>query len=115
MKKHQRIVELLEFEKSDDEKIKKKIKQLLMTTNLNLAGCYLKLNENLKTIESCEKALKLHANNEKALIRIGLAYSNLSNFDEAVKFYNQVLELNKDNMEARNQILVAKQKLKEPN
>ena len=86
-----------------------------MAVNLNLAACNLKLNENLKAIESCEKVLKLDANNEKALFRIAQANSNLSNFDEAVKFYNQVLELNKDNKEARNQILVTKQKLKEAN
>ncbi len=75
----------------------------------------MKLNENAKAIEACEKALKFDDNNEKALFRIAQANFNLSNFDEAVKFYSKVLEVNKDNKEARNQILITKQKLKEYN
>jgi len=75
----------------------------------------LKLSENAKAIEACEKALKMDDNNEKALFRIAQANFNLSNFDEAVKFYNKVLEVNNDNKEARNQILITKQKLKEYN
>lgn len=115
MKKYQRIAEFLEFEKSDDEEAKKKINQLLLAAHLNVAACNLKLNENLKAIESCEKVLKLDANNEKALFRIAQANSSLSNFDESIKFYNRVLEVNSENKDAQNQIKITKQKLKEFN
>lgn len=114
-KKYARIVEFLEFEKSDDAENQKKISQLVLAAHLNVAMCNLKTNEYLKAIESCEKALKLEPNNEKALFRIAQANLSLANFDESVKFFNQVLEVNKENKEASKSILVAKQKLKEYN
>ncbi len=88
---------------------------MVLAAHLNVAMCNLKTNENLKAIESCEKALKLEPNNEKALFRIAQANLSLANFDESVKFFNQVLEVNKENKEASKNILVAKQKLKEYN
>ena len=77
--------------------------------------CCLKTNENFKAIESCEKALKLEENNEKALFRIAQANLSLGNFDESIKLFNKVLEVNKENKDASKQILNAKQKLKEFN
>lgn len=99
----------------DNDENKTKANQLLLAAHLNIAACELKLSENSKAIESCEKALKLDSNNEKALFRIAQAHLNLSNFEEAIKYFNRVLEANQDNAEARKQLAITKQKYKEYN
>ncbi len=112
IKKYSKIVELLENETYTEDGDVIKSNQLQLAAHLNMAACNLKLNENLKALESCEKVLKTDERNEKALFRTAQAHANLSNFTEAIKFFSQTLEVNENNKEARNQLALTRDKLK---
>lgn len=111
--KYKKIVELLETETYDVEEQKTKSIQLQVAANLNLAACYLKLQEFKETLDSCEKVLKHEAKNEKALFRIAQAHFGLANYQDAVKFFSDVLDVNASNKEAKVQIALTKEKIKE--
>jgi FK506-binding protein 4/5 len=75
--------------------------------------CNLKLKEYNQVIEVCKKALELDDKNEKGLFRMAQAYFGNNDYDEAINYFNKVLEVNKDSKDAANQILFCKQKIKE--
>ena len=64
---------------------KEHIKQLLMTADLNLAQCYLKLSKPNyeKAKEYATKVLSIDANNVKALVRRAQAHTGLNDIENA--------------------------------
>lgn len=113
IKKYKKIIDLLDNETYDKDDEKLKSIQLQVAANLNIAMCCLKLNSFRECLESCEKVLKHEAKNEKALFRMGQAYAGLNDFEAALKHYEQLLEVNSNSKEARQQIQITKEKMKE--
>ena len=54
--------------------------QLQLASHLNLSLCYLKLGNNLKTLDSSDKALEIDPTNNKGLYRRGQVCQSLQNF-----------------------------------
>lgn len=103
----------MEHEVYDKDEQKEKSKQLQLAARLNIAACHLKLKSYRQCIDSCNKALELDSRNEKSLFRMAQAYQGECEFDEAIKYYNKVLEVNADNKEAAHSISICRQKIKE--
>lgn len=87
--------------------------KLQLAANLNIAMCCLKTHEYKQAIDTCNRALELEQKNEKGLFRLAQAYFGLGEFSDAIKYFNQVLEVNPNNRDASNLINLSKQKIKE--
>jgi tetratricopeptide (TPR) repeat protein len=70
-----------------------KCRFLIVTIQLNIAACHLKLKNYNFTIEVCKRALDRDATNIKAYYRLGQAYLELGEFDQAAEFINMGLEV----------------------
>lgn len=113
IKKYSKIPEYLSAEVFDLEKDKEYADKLQLAAYLNLAMCNLKLKSFNEALEVCKKAIELDDKNEKGLFRMAQAYTGMGDFDEAIKYFEKVLQLNAENKDASNQILLCKQKIKE--
>lgn len=113
LKKYSKIIDYLEHEVYDKDDQKEKSKQLQLAARLNIAACHLKLKNYRQCIDACGKALELDPRNEKSLFRMAQAYQGECEFDDAIRHFNQVLEINPDNKEATHSISVCRQKIKE--
>ncbi|XP_053970537.1 FK506-binding protein 59-like [Hylaeus volcanicus] len=94
--------------------------KLFLSTYLNLALCYLKLDRNVEAKDACTEAMKLSPHNEKALFRRGQAYLRLASPEIAIKDFEEVLKIQPKNTAAIKQIeicknLIKKQLVKEKN
>jgi FK506-binding protein 4/5 len=72
----------------------------------------LKLNEHPECIRACEKALEIDPKNEKALFRRGQSQLAMSNYDEAMKDFQEVLKLNPSNSAAKQSIQTCRDQIK---
>jgi len=90
---------------NDDINLKRKKFDLLLTGHLNLALCYIKIEEFSNAIKQCDSALSINAKSQKGLYRRGLAYFGQKEYDLAIKDFNAVLELNPDNTSAQNELI----------
>ncbi|XP_051890942.1 peptidyl-prolyl cis-trans isomerase FKBP5-like isoform X2 [Pristis pectinata] len=88
-------------------------KALVLAAHLNMAMCCLKLNEFLKAMESCDKALEIDRVNEKALYRRGEARLSVNEFDLAKADFQKVLQVNPDNKAAKTQLVMCRKRMKE--
>ncbi|RNA39635.1 peptidyl-prolyl cis-trans isomerase FKBP4 [Brachionus plicatilis] len=113
LKKYNKIVEFLQNEVYDLDEEKSCAAKLQLAANLNVAACHLKLKNYRQAVEACQKSLELDANSEKGLFRMAQAYFGLSEFDEAIKYFSKVVEINPDNKEANHFAALSKQKVKE--
>ncbi|XP_076589147.1 peptidyl-prolyl cis-trans isomerase FKBP4 [Chaetodon auriga] len=110
---YKRIVSWLEHESGLSEEDEKKAKSLRLAAHLNLAMCYLKLQEPNQALESCDKALELDASNEKALFRRGEALFGMKEFDRARDDFQQVVRLYPANKAAKSQVALCQKRIKE--
>ncbi|KAG7332963.1 hypothetical protein KOW79_003098 [Hemibagrus wyckioides] len=110
---YKRIVSWLEHEASLEGEDEEKAKALRLAAHLNLAMCYLKLQEPSSALENCDKALELDANNEKALFRRGEALFVMKEFDQARGDFQRVIQLYPTNKAAKSQVLQCQKHLKE--
>lgn len=78
----------------------------------NRAMCQLKMQQYDDVLKSCDKAIELDANNQKALYRRMLAYSYQNNHTDALLAGEQLLELNPRNAEALKLVEKIKQQIK---
>ncbi|ORZ08725.1 putative 70 kDa peptidylprolyl isomerase [Absidia repens] len=69
---------------SEDER--KTSKLLVVSILANTGACYLKLKDWKNTIVSCEEVLKLDAWSVKAYYRLGQAYSEINDLEEAIRY-----------------------------
>lgn len=106
-------MEFLQNEVYDLDEEKSCAAKLQLAANLNVAACHLKLKNYRQAVEACQKSLELDANSEKGLFRMAQAYFGLSEFDEAIKYFSKVVEINPDNKEANHFAALSKQKVKE--
>lgn len=63
------------------------------------AQCYLKLRNYERTVKNCNEALRIDANNVKALFRISIAYRCLQQFDQARHTLNTAINIEPYNPE----------------
>ncbi|MCI4379487.1 hypothetical protein PGIGA_G00228840 [Pangasianodon gigas] len=110
---YKRIVSWLEHESSLQGEEEEKAKALRLAAHLNLAMCYLKLQEPSPALENCDKALELDANNEKALFRRGEALFVMKEFDRARGDFQRVVQLYPTNKAAKSQVLQCQKHIKE--
>ncbi|XP_030587130.1 peptidyl-prolyl cis-trans isomerase FKBP4 [Archocentrus centrarchus] len=110
---YKRIVSWLEHESGLSEEDEKKAKALQLAAHLNLAMCYLKLQEPNKALEHCDKALELDASSEKALFRRGEALFGMNEFERARDDFQKVVQLYPANKAAKNQVLLCQKRIKE--
>ncbi|XP_045892859.1 peptidyl-prolyl cis-trans isomerase FKBP4 isoform X2 [Micropterus dolomieu] len=110
---YKRIVSWLEHESGLSEEDEKKAKALRLAAHLNLAMCFLKLQESNQALESCDKALELDPSNEKALFRRGEALFGMKEFDRARDDFQQVIQLYPANKAAKSQVALCQKRLKE--
>ncbi|KAG1935030.1 peptidyl-prolyl cis-trans isomerase FKBP4 [Pimephales promelas] len=109
---YKRIVSWLEHESSMEPEEEEKAKALRLAAHLNLAMCYLKLQEASSALESCDKALELDTNNEKALFRRGEALFVMKEYDRARADFQRVTQLYPSNKAAKSQIVLCQKHVK---
>jgi FK506-binding protein 4/5 len=85
---------------------------LKLSAQSNIALCYLKLNDHVECVQACEKALEIDSKNEKCLFRRGQCQLAMSNFDEAIKDFHDVLKLNPTNSAAKQSIQTCREQMK---
>ena len=66
--------------------------ELEISSRLNIANCYINLNEYLLTVNECKKVLKIDSNNFKALYRCGIGYFNMNENELALVFFENSLK-----------------------
>lgn len=113
LKKYKKIIDFLQNEVYDSEEEKAKCSKILLASHLNVAACLLKTKEFKQVIESCSKALEIEETNEKGLFRMAQALFGMTEFQDALAYFNRVLEVNPSNKDAVNHIAMCKQKIKE--
>lgn len=108
IKMYKKVIEYVneDFEFKDKEDLQKIRDALLLSTNLNLALCFLKVKEPAEAKESCNKVLELDAKNEKALFRRGMAYMDLASPEIAIKDFQEVLKIEPKNTAAAKQLAI---------
>uniref|UniRef100_A0A665VJ51 peptidylprolyl isomerase n=1 Tax=Echeneis naucrates TaxID=173247 RepID=A0A665VJ51_ECHNA len=110
---YKRIVSWLEHESGLLEEDEKKAKALRLAAHLNLAMCFLKLNEPNQALENCDKALQLDGSNEKALFRRGEAFFGMKEYDKARDDFQRVVQLYPANKAAKSQVGLCQKRIKE--
>lgn len=110
---YKRIVSWLEHESGLSEDDEKKAKALRLAAHLNLAMCFLKLQEPNQALENCDKALEIDGSNEKALFRRGEALFGMKEFDRARDDFQQVVQLYPANKAAKSQVVLCQKRIKE--
>ncbi|AFZ79994.1 hypothetical protein BEWA_028440 [Theileria equi strain WA] len=81
------------------------LSELKMTTNLNLAMCYLKMETKTslnKVVSCCSVALDIRPNHPKALFRRALAYEKLNELEKAIGDAEFGLTAHPDNTDLKN-------------
>uniref|UniRef100_A0A673C602 peptidylprolyl isomerase n=1 Tax=Sphaeramia orbicularis TaxID=375764 RepID=A0A673C602_9TELE len=110
---YKRIVTWLEHETGLQEEDEKKAKALRLAAHLNLAMCFLKLQEPNQALENCDKALELDASSEKALFRRGEALFGMKEFERARDDFQRVIQLYPANKAAKSQVILCQKRIKE--
>ncbi|GAA6225486.1 peptidyl-prolyl cis-trans isomerase FKBP4-like [Lates japonicus] len=110
---YKRIVSWLEHESGLSEEDEKKAKALRLAAHLNLAMCFLKLQEPNQALENCDKALELDSSSEKALFRRGEALFGMKEFDRARDDFQRVVQLYPANKAAKSQVGLCQKRIKE--
>ncbi|XP_066592679.1 FK506-binding protein 59 isoform X2 [Prorops nasuta] len=112
IKMYDRVLSFLKIEENVSNEIKNEENNLRLLTNLNLALCYLKTNQNNEAKDTCNKVLEVNDKNEKALFRRGQAYLNLAAPEIAIKDFEEVIKIEPKNTAAAKQIIVCKAQIK---
>ncbi|XP_035207177.1 peptidyl-prolyl cis-trans isomerase FKBP4-like [Stegodyphus dumicola] len=90
-------------------------KFLLIAGYLNMALCFLKLENYLDAVKVCDKALELDPKNEKALFRRGQAKMSMSDCAEALQDFETLCSINPSNKAARNSVIICQEKIRNQN
>lgn len=112
-KKYKSITEYLKSVNYESDYEKKKANELLLATNANMALCHLKLGEHAECIRACDKAIELDPKNEKCFFRRGQGQMAMSGYEEAIRDFQQVLQINPTNNLANEHIQTCQEHLKQ--
>lgn len=110
---YQRIVSWLEMECGVGAEEQKKIQDFLLMSQLNLALCFLRLQEFSHVVDNCNKVIETDGNNEKALYRRGEAHLFRNELSLALADFRRVLQVNPANRAARTRISTCQRKISE--
>jgi len=110
---YKRIVSWLEHETALLPEDEPKAKALRLAAYLNLAMCYLKMQEPSQALENCDKALEMDESNEKALFRRGEARFAMKEFEKARGDFQRVVQLYPANKAAKSQVALCQKQIKE--
>ncbi|XP_061641740.1 peptidyl-prolyl cis-trans isomerase FKBP5 [Phyllopteryx taeniolatus] len=110
---HQRIISWLEMECGNGLEQQKQINDFLLAAHLNLALCFLRIQDYSLVVENCNKVIELDASNEKALYRRGEARLLRNEFSLALVDFQHVRQVNPANRAAKRQIVNCQKKMKE--
>lgn len=91
----------------DQKENAKKVQTLLFS---NVAAMYLHLKEYYKVIEYAEKVLTNDSTNLKAYLRRGKAYLENGHIEKAQKDFDEVLKIDPQNKEVKNEMMNIKKK-----
>ncbi|XP_041047998.1 peptidyl-prolyl cis-trans isomerase D [Carcharodon carcharias] len=91
----------------------KSLESILLSCNLNIAACKLKLSDWNAAIESCDEALEINQSNTKALYRRAQAWQAKKDYDQALDDLKKAQEITPEDKAISNEILRVKQKKKE--
>jgi tetratricopeptide (TPR) repeat protein len=83
------------------------VKDIETPTYLNLALCYIKIEQFHFAIKYATQALENDANNSKALYRRGVAYTKIGEVEKAREDLNEALEIAKADEQEKAAILKA--------
>ena len=103
-KKYKKIVEFLEHEISLQGEKEDDRKAVLQAGRLNLAMCYLKLNDWIEARNVCDKVIEENPKAEKAFFRRGEALVALNDHEMAKESFQKCLELDPENKAAKNKV-----------
>jgi len=118
-KQYKKITSYLELETSiSEEELSAERDSLMLAAHLNLAACYLKLNDCKGAKDQCDKALEFDQKNVKALFRRGQAYIALYEPQLAKADFKSALEMDPSNKAVTAQLhnavkMIQKQKEKD--
>jgi len=112
LKKYNKVVDFLQNETFDLDEEKELSSKLRLAANLNIAACCLKTKDFRQVIEACNKALEIDPKNEKGFFRMAQAYYGLTEYDNAIREFKKVLEINPSNKDATTHIALSQQQLK---
>ncbi|XP_029108297.1 peptidyl-prolyl cis-trans isomerase FKBP4-like isoform X3 [Scleropages formosus] len=110
---YKRILAWLAHESDRSEPHGKEVRALRLAVRLNLAVCYLKMQEPAQAAENCNTALELDDCNEKALFRRAQACFAMGEFERALNDFQRLLQLYPENRAARAQVALCQRRVKE--
>ncbi|CAE1283305.1 FKBP6 [Acanthosepion pharaonis] len=84
--KYKQAANLLESCHLESDKEERECQRILVDLNLNMALCCLRLTHSTRAITYSRKVLNMDKNNAKALFRLGQAFHQLGQFNEAKKY-----------------------------
>ncbi|KAK6487853.1 peptidyl-prolyl cis-trans isomerase FKBP4-like [Huso huso] len=108
-----KIISWLDHESGLSEQDEQKARALQLAAHLNLAACFIKIQDHVQALENCNKALELDDSNEKALFRRSEALFALKEFKDARDGFQKVVQLYPDNKAARVQVTACQRLLRE--
>lgn len=112
-KLYEKALSYIEYDSDFKEEEKVLRNNLTLSLRLNLALCYLKLEDHSKATNECDKALEIDPLNEKGLYRKGQALMLRADYDEAKRVFQRLLSANANNKQAINQIRSCDVKIRE--
>ncbi|XP_046394110.1 peptidyl-prolyl cis-trans isomerase FKBP4 isoform X2 [Ischnura elegans] len=113
LKQYKKIIKFIEHETGFEGDKNTERRAVLLATHLNLAMCYLKLDECVEARDQCNKALEIDSQNVKGLFRRGQALLNIGEPELGRKDFEEVLKIEPNNKAAANQIILCAKKIKE--
>lgn len=108
-----KIEEYLDPNENILEDLQKERDALFLSSILNLALFYLKIEDYLEARVACDKALELDPRNEKALFRRGQAQLSLASPEAALKDFQKVLMVKPENAAAARQVAICRNLIKQ--
>ncbi|KAI7889804.1 uncharacterized protein EV154DRAFT_513445 [Mucor mucedo] len=87
-----------------------KCRLLIVTIQLNIAACHLKLKNYEFAVEVCKRALDRDCTNIKGYYRLGQAYLEMGDFDQSIEFIKLGLEYKPNSVELLALLSVAEKK-----
>ncbi|GFE54337.1 peptidyl-prolyl cis-trans isomerase, putative [Babesia ovis] len=103
---YEKILIQLDYTFTDDVEWKSKFRELQLSSHMNLALSRFRLGEYRKAIFHCNQVLSLEKCHVKALVRRGLCHVSLCEYSQAEKDFTKVLEIDTENVTARDHLVV---------
>jgi len=115
LKKYKKSLEFFQHDSDLKDEEKVKAKEIKVPCYLNTAVCLMRTKKFKEAIENCTKALEIEKDNVKALFRRGTCYSEVNEWEASKKDLNRALELEPENKDAKRELILLKNKIKDQN